>query len=72
MSTRGYPEDVIRSVMEAVPDKEYQIALHVIFRRKYGKLLPVDPQERQKMVLSLLRLGYTGGEIKEAIAAYKG
>ncbi len=69
LSTRGYAADVIRTAVEAIPDEEYLRALDVILRRKYGTL-PADPQERQKMVLSLLRLGYTGSEIKQAIEAF--
>ena len=37
--------------------------------KMYG-MPPADPGERQKMVLSLLRLGYTGSEIKDAIADF--
>ena len=44
-------------------------ALHVILVRKYGEI-PADPQEKQKMILSLLRMGYSGNEIKDALASF--
>lgn len=68
LAARGYPDGVIRDALDAIPDEEFARTLRLIIVRKYGAP-PADPGERQKMVLSLLRLGYTGSEIKDAIAA---
>lgn len=69
LSARGYPEEVIREAVDAIPEEEFRRALHQIIEKKYG-MPPSDPGERQKMVLSLLRLGYSGSEIKDAIANF--
>ena len=64
---RGYEHGIVQAAVESVPDEEYLSALIMIIEKKF-KEVPTDPAERQKMVLSLLRIGYTGGEIKDAIA----
>lgn len=69
LSSRGYPEEVIREAVDAIPEEEFRRALRQIIEKKYG-MPPSDPGERQKMVLSLLRLGYSGSEIKDAIADF--
>ena len=69
LAARGYPEEVIREAIAAIPEEDFRRALRAIIEKKYG-VPPSDPGERQKMVLSLLRLGYTGSEIKEAIAEF--
>ena len=69
LAARGYPEEVIRDAIAAIPEEDFRRALHAIIEKKYGAP-PKDPGEMQKMVLSLLRLGYTGSEIKEAIAEF--
>lgn len=69
LSSRGYPEEVIREAVDAIPEEDFRRALHQIIEKKYG-LPPSDPGERQKMVLSLLRMGYSGSEIKDAIAEF--
>lgn len=67
LAARGYPADVIRDALDAIPAEDFARTLRLIIERKYGAP-PADPGEKQKMVLSLLRLGYTGSEIKDAIA----
>ena len=69
LASRGYPEEVIRDAIAAIPEEDFRRALRAIIEKKYG-MPPADPGERQKMVLSLLRLGYTGSEIKDAIADF--
>lgn len=69
LAQRGYPADVVEEALNAIPNEEFRRALHQIIEKKYG-MPPADPQERQKMVLSLLRLGYSGSEIKDAIAEF--
>ncbi|MBQ8746982.1 MAG: RecX family transcriptional regulator [Clostridia bacterium] len=67
LTARGYTSETVQSALSAITDEDYLRALSVIIRNKYTPL-PEDPAEKQKMVLSLLRLGYTGQEIKDAIA----
>lgn len=69
LAQRGYGEDVIREALDAIPEEEFRRALRQIIEKKYGAP-PSDPGERQKMVLSLLRLGYSGSEIKDALADF--
>ena len=69
LSAKGYPREVIENALAEIPEEEFMHALHVILVKKYGEI-PADPQEKQKMVLSLLRMGYSGSEIKEAIASF--
>ena len=70
LSAKGYPREVIDEAIAAIPEEEFLHALRVIIRKKYGEV-PADPQEKQKMILSLLRLGYVGSEIKDAIASFE-
>ena len=67
LSARGYAPEVIRETVDAIPESEFMRALCTLIQKKYGEV-PRDGQERQKMVLSLLRLGYSGQEIKDAVA----
>lgn len=69
LAARGYDAAVIDQVVGAISDEEIDGALHTIIRKKYGAP-PKDPTESQKMVLSLLRMGYSAQEIKRAIAAF--
>ena len=69
LSAKGYPREVIEAALDEIPEEDFLHALHVIIDKKYGEV-PTDPQEKQKMVLSLLRMGYSGSEIKEAIASF--
>ena len=69
LSAKGYPREVIESALADIPEEDFMHALHVILERKYGEI-PADPQEKQKMILSLLRMEYSGNEIKDALASF--
>ena len=69
LSAKGYPREVIENALAEIPEEEFMHALHVILVKKYGEI-PADPQEKQKMILSLLRMGYSGNEIKDALASF--
>ena len=69
LSAKGYPREVIDEAIAAIPEEDFLHALRLIIEKKYGEV-PSDPQEKQKMILSLLRLGYVGSEIKDAIASF--
>ena len=69
LSAKGYPREVIESALADIPEEDFMHALHVILERKYGEI-SADPQEKQKMILSLLRMGYSGNEIKAALASF--
>lgn len=64
---RGYSSDTAHEAIAQIPEDTFLRTLTRIIENKYGTP-PDDPAERQKMVLSLLRLGYTGQQIKDAIA----
>ena len=68
LSAKGYPREVIDNALAQIPEEDFMRALHVILVKKYGEI-PADPQEKQKMILSLLRMGYSGNEIKDALAS---
>ncbi len=68
LAAKGYTAEAISEAVDAISDEEYARALTVLIDKKFGEI-PADPAERQKMVLSLLRLGYTGQEIKDAMNA---
>lgn len=69
LSAKGYPREVIEDALAQIPEEDFLHALHVIVEKKYGEI-PADPQEKQKMILSLLRMGYSGNEIKEVLASF--
>jgi len=70
LSQKGYPSEIIRDAVDAIPDEEYTRALTLLMERKFGTPSS-DPAERQKMVLSLLHMGYTGQQIKDAAEELK-
>ena len=69
LSAKGYPREVIDNALVQIPEEDFMRSLHVILVKKYGEI-PADPQEKQKMILSLLRMGYSGNEIKDALASF--
>lgn len=68
LQAKGYTAQAVEAAVRAVSDEDYARALLILIGKKFGQI-PADPAERQKMVLSLLRLGYTGQEIKDAMSA---
>ena len=68
LQAKGYTAEAVAEAVAAIPDEDFARALTVLIEKKFGEI-PTDPTERQKMVLSLLRLGYTGQEIKDAMTA---
>ena len=68
LAAKGYTQEAIDEAISSISDEDFARALLLLIEKKFGEI-PADPAERQKMVLSLLRLGYTGQEIKDAMAA---
>ena len=62
----GYESETIRDVLAQIPEDLTEEALRVTLKRKYNPF-PTDPKERQKAFASLMRIGFTGGEIQAAV-----
>jgi len=68
--SHGYESDTVRAVLEEIPDDLVEEALRVVMKRKYDPF-PTEGAERRKAYASLMRLGFTGSEIQNAIQNQK-
>jgi SOS response regulatory protein OraA/RecX len=72
LMAQGYGEAAIRDAMESLSDPEnpeapdFMANCAALIRKKYGGV-PADRPGRQRMTAGLIRLGYTGEQIREAI-----
>ena len=66
LMSHGYENETIREVLAEIPEEWVEEALRVLLQRKYTPF-PTDQKDRQKAYASLMRLGFTGGEIQNAI-----
>lgn len=64
--SHGYENETVREVLAEIPEDLVEEALRVLLKRKYTPF-PTEPNERRKAYASLMRLGFTGNEIQNAI-----
>ena len=65
--SHGYERKSAESAVNAIPEEEYRAALMYNIEHKFPDIAGYDIKERQKAVASLVRLGFTVGEITDAI-----
>ncbi|MBO7403871.1 MAG: regulatory protein RecX [Clostridia bacterium] len=63
---RGFSRELARETVEALDPDALASALDTLVRRRAPGLCADDPAERRKAAAVLMRLGYTGDEIREA------
>lgn len=68
LQSKGYPSEVIRAAMESLEDGgvDFSALCAERIQRKTGGV-PTDLGERRKWTASLIRYGFSGAEIREAV-----
>ena len=66
LRAKGYDASAIEEAMEAVAELDHVERLTAVIRKKYTAV-PADRRERDRMVAALLRLGYDGETVREAL-----
>lgn len=66
--SRGYSADAVSYAMDTLADFDFSELCAEYIDKKY-KSLPETPEGRKKLFASLLRMGYSTSEIKEAFCA---
>lgn len=67
LQTKGYPRDVANAAAGSVPDEVYAEALRSALAKKARAGIPEDKKERDKLVASLVRLGFSPSKIISAM-----
>ena len=60
---KGYPADVAKRGADSVPQSVYEEALEVSLMKKCRGTVPEDKAERDRLTASLVRLGFSAGEV---------
>ncbi len=66
LCAKGYDRDIIASELEGIDEETLVNNCVALFRKKH-KVFPSDPDTQKKIIASLVRYGYTFGEIKKAL-----
>ncbi len=66
LCAKGYDRDVISRELEGVDEETLVNNCVALFRKKH-KVFPSDPETQKKIIASLVRYGYSFGEIKKAL-----
>ena len=66
LCAKGYDRDIIASELEGVDEETLVNNCVALFRKKH-KVFPSDPETQKKIIASLVRYGYSFGEIKRAL-----
>lgn len=66
LCAKGYDRDVISRELEGVDEETIVNNCVALFRKKH-KIFPSDPETQKKIIASLVRYGYSFGEIKRAL-----
>lgn len=65
--SHGYERKSAEAAVNAIPEEDYRAALMYNIEHKFPDIAGYDIKERQKAVASLVRLGFTVGEITDAV-----
>ena len=66
LCAKGYDRDVISRELEGVDEETLVNNCVALFHKKH-KVFPSDPETQKKIIASLVRYGYSFGEIKRAL-----
>ena len=69
--SHGYPTDAAKHAADGIPDEDYRDALVYNIEKKCPDLAELPRAEQQKKIAALVRLGFTPGEIFDAIRKHK-
>lgn len=62
----GFTREAVEEAMEDISDTDWEENCAEAIRKKYGEI-PEDRGERQKLIASMMRLGYDADTVKEAM-----
>ncbi len=71
ISAKGYPREIARQAAESVDESDYAEALRINLERKCSGEIPTEEKAREKLTLSLMRLGFSTSEIIRAFKEKK-
>ena len=66
LCAKGYDRDIIASELECINEDTFVENCVALFKKKH-KVYPSDPETQKKIIASLVRYGYSFGEIKKAL-----
>ncbi len=66
LRAHGFASDAIEEALEGLSEVDWVESCAAAIRKKYGEI-PADRQQRQKLMAAVLRLGYDGETVKEAL-----
>jgi len=65
--SHGYKSEAAEAAVDSIPDEDYADALWYNIKKKFPNISEMDRAEQQKAIASLMRLGFSAGEIFDAI-----
>ena len=65
--SHGYKSEAAEAAVNSIPDEDYRDALAYNIKKKFPNISDVDRQTQQKAIASLMRLGFSAGEIFDVI-----
>lgn len=66
LMAHGFTREAVEEAMEEISDTDWEENCTAAIRKKYGEI-PEDRGERQKLIASMMRLGYDADTVKEAM-----
>ena len=66
LMAHGFTREAVEEAMEEISDTDWEENCAAAIRKKYGGI-PEDRGERQKLIASMMRLGYDADTVKEAM-----
>lgn len=66
LMAHGFTRETVEEAMEEISDTDWEGNCAAAIRKKYSEI-PEDRRERQKLIASMMRLGYDADTVKEAM-----
>ena len=66
LRAQGFSDDVVEEAMESLTEVDWTEACTEVIRKKHGEI-PEDRGERQKLIASVMRMGYDADTVREAM-----
>ena len=71
LAAKGYPSDVAKKAADSVPAGAYEQALEISLMKKCRDGIPEEKGERDRLAASLMRLGFSSGEVIKKMKEYR-
>ncbi len=66
LMAHGFTREAVEEAMDEISDTDWEENCAAVIRKKYGEI-PEDRGDRQKLIASMMRLGYDADTVKEAM-----